>query len=331
MTKAARVAILAGVLVSGVLGLGPAPALAGESHSLIVYTALFDKQSSTLAADDAAVLGMMADLMKDDPTYSMKVVAYTDPVDEDDKDEALSKTRANAVRDFLVGKGVGKDAVSVKGRGDEAAFGRDDSETDRALRRRAEIRIRQEDRAKRTIDAGLDKDVATKVQTTVFFDFDKSDVRPEYKGMLSKLGSMLKSNPEYNVRVFGHADGVGDPSYNLKLGDRRCDAVLGSLTAAGAMANAVNKASMGESETIGGQAMEATTSRALSRSVEIKVIRIGGEDTTAEKEGKEARKEARKAEKDAAEAAEKEAKKAEKEAKKAAEGDDDEKDKKKDE
>lgn len=246
--------------------------LADEKHSLIVYTVFFDEQSATLAPDDLKVLGMMGDLIKDDDSYEVRVVAYTDKVDEDEDDEDLAKSRAKAVRDYLTARGVDKDEIDVKGKGDEENFGRDESATDRALRRRAEVRIRQKGRDKRSIDEDLDKDEETAVQTTVFFDFDKSDIKPEYEGVLRKLGVMLGNNPHYRVRVFGHTDGVGNPAYNLNLGNTRCDAVMARLKLAGATDNAVQKVSMGEAETVGSQSMEATTSRALSRSVEIKVI-----------------------------------------------------------
>ncbi|MFN7973505.1 MAG: OmpA family protein [Acidobacteriota bacterium] len=260
------------VLVVSLLALASA-ALADDSHSMIVYTAFFDAHSSTLGADDLKNLEMMANLVKGDASYEIRVVAYTDPVDEDKKDKDLAKSRAESVREYMVAKGVGKDAISVKGIGDEQSFGKDDSETDRALRRRAEVRIRQEGE-KRSIDTGLDKMSDTALQTTVFFEFDKDGIQPEFKGMLKKLGEMLAHNADYHVRVFGHTDGQGKADYNLALGGRRCDAVMKDLRGAGAMENSVEKVSMGQSETIGAQTMAATTSRALSRSVEIKVVNL---------------------------------------------------------
>lgn len=256
-----------------------AVAMADEKNSLIVYTTLFDRQSAELAADDQTVLAVLAELMKGDSTYELRVVAYTDPVDEDKKDEKLAKERAKSVRDFMISKGVPEGNIDIKGVGDEESFGRDDSDTDRALRRRAEVRVRQVGRDKRSIDTELDKDTNTRVQTTIFFDFDKSDIRPAFDRTLTMLGIMLANNPHYNVRLFGHTDGVGAADYNVALGNRRADAVLAKLTGAGATANSVYKVSLGEGETIGAQTMEATTSRALSRSVEIKVLKVDEDET----------------------------------------------------
>ncbi|MBP7864791.1 MAG: OmpA family protein [Acidobacteria bacterium] len=254
----------------------PPAALAQESHALIVYTAFFDKHASSVTADDVKVLGMLARLTRDDPTYRIRVVAYTDPTEEDKKDEALARRRAEAVLNFMVGSGVGADQIEIRGVGDEESFGKDKAETDKALRRRAEIRIRQEGRDRRAIDSDLEKDADTKIQTTVFFDFDKAEIRPEFRELLARFGRMLSHNHSYKLRLFGHTDGVGSRSYNLDLGERRCKAVLEELRAAGAMETDVEIASLGEQETIGSQAMKATTSRALSRSVEIKVIKVPG-------------------------------------------------------
>ncbi len=247
---------------------------AGEKHSLVVYTAFFDQGSETLKPEDVKVLDLMAGLIKNDPSYRMRLVAYTDPVYEDKDDEKLAKKRAKAVRHYLEAKGVSKEIVDIKAKGDEDGFGSDAKETDRALRRRVEIRVRQEDREKRSIDKGLDKDADTKVQTAVFFDFDKADIRPEFQTTLDLFGAMLGNNPEYRVRLFGHTDGIGKPAYNQALGNRRCDAVQKALVAAGAATTAIERASVGEGETIGSQTMEATTSRALSRSVELKVFKV---------------------------------------------------------
>jgi outer membrane protein OmpA-like peptidoglycan-associated protein len=271
MVKFARALTLVVLLVP--LGV----ALADDSHSLIVYTVFFEPGSSLLSADDVKVLRAVSELLQGDTTYQMRVVAYTDPVDEHKDDEALAKARAKAVREFMVSKGIDKDRIDVKGKGDEAGFGRDDSATDRALRRRAEILVRQEDRAKRSIDAGLQKGTDTALQTTVFFDFDKAEIKPEFNGVLKRLGEMLAGNPAYQARVFGHTDGVGKADYNLALGNRRSDAVIRELKKAGVSDERLQRESLGQQETIGSQAMEATTTRALSRSVEITVMKVDSE------------------------------------------------------
>ena len=206
----------------------------------------------------------------------MRVVAYTDPVDEDRKDEALARRRAEAVLNFMRGNGVSPGQIEIHAVGDEESFGKDKAETDQALRRRAEIRIRQAGKGQRAIDADLEKDADTKIQTTVFFDFNKADIRPEFRALLARFGRMLSHNHSYRVRVFGHTDGVGSRQYNLQLGEERCRAVLAEIRAAGALETDVELVTLGESETIGSQAMKATTSRALSRSVEIKVIKVPG-------------------------------------------------------
>ena len=55
----------------------------------------------------------------------------------------------------------------------------------------------------------------------VFFDFDKSDLRPDAIDQLNRQADFLKDNGSITVVVEGHCDERGTREYNLALGDRR--------------------------------------------------------------------------------------------------------------
>ena len=55
----------------------------------------------------------------------------------------------------------------------------------------------------------------------VYFDFDKSTVKPEYLDAVAAHGSYLAQNPGTRMRLEGHADERGSREYNLGLGERR--------------------------------------------------------------------------------------------------------------
>ena len=59
----------------------------------------------------------------------------------------------------------------------------------------------------------------------VYFDFDRSNLRPDAREALTADGAALKSIfrdfPTHNVIVEGHCDERGSAEYNLALGDRR--------------------------------------------------------------------------------------------------------------
>ena len=63
----------------------------------------------------------------------------------------------------------------------------------------------------------------------VLFDFDKSDLRPEAAGVLSKLALALKQASVAQLEVRGHTDSKGEDQYNMDLSQRRADAVAQRL------------------------------------------------------------------------------------------------------
>ena len=65
----------------------------------------------------------------------------------------------------------------------------------------------------------------------IFFDFNKSDVKPESKPALDEVAKMLKSNAAMKVWVVGHTDSVGTIDANMKLSEARAAAVAKTLVA----------------------------------------------------------------------------------------------------
>lgn len=57
------------------------------------------------------------------------------------------------------------------------------------------------------------------------FDFDKSEIRPEFYGELDQVASVLNNNPGLTVEIQGHTDSTGTVEYNQKLSERRAQAV----------------------------------------------------------------------------------------------------------
>jgi len=63
----------------------------------------------------------------------------------------------------------------------------------------------------------------------IYFDFDKSDVKPESDPTLKEISKLLSENPKLKLYVVGHTDNVGDYNYNIKLSQARADAVVKTL------------------------------------------------------------------------------------------------------
>jgi peptidoglycan-associated lipoprotein len=55
----------------------------------------------------------------------------------------------------------------------------------------------------------------------IYFDFDKSTVRPEFRGIVTAHAAYMAANTSARVTLEGHADERGTREYNLGLGERR--------------------------------------------------------------------------------------------------------------
>lgn len=62
------------------------------------------------------------------------------------------------------------------------------------------------------------------------FDNDSAVIKPEYRSEIADLAAFLKRFPGTDVEIGGHASNVGSAAYNLKLSQRRADAVAQVLS-----------------------------------------------------------------------------------------------------
>ena len=68
----------------------------------------------------------------------------------------------------------------------------------------------------------------------VYFEFDRSEIRPEFNAMLAAHGEYLANVDTATVRLEGHADERGSREYNIGLGERRAQSVRRVLMLQGA-------------------------------------------------------------------------------------------------
>ena len=64
---------------------------------------------------------------------------------------------------------------------------------------------------------------------TVYFDYDKAELRDDQVPVLRANAAWLKNNPGFRVIVEGHCDERGTIEYNLALGEKRAQKVLSYL------------------------------------------------------------------------------------------------------
>ena len=75
--------------------------------------------------------------------------------------------------------------------------------------------------------------VLTLGEKSIRFDFNKSEIKPEYRDILNRIAGVLTALKGYSISVYGYTDDVGTQAYNLKLSKRRAQAVRDFLLKAG--------------------------------------------------------------------------------------------------
>lgn len=91
---------------------------------------------------------------------------------------------------------------------------------------------------------------ALRQENTIYFDFDKATVRPEFVETLQAHGAFLSANPSVRVTIEGHSDERGTPEYNIALGERRAMAVVQYLQNLGVSAGQISTVSYGEEKPV---------------------------------------------------------------------------------
>ena len=104
------------------------------------------------------------------------------------------------------------------------------------------------------------------------FDFDKSNVKPQYYELLNNLKDFIEQN-NYEVTIVGHTDSVGGNQYNFGLSRRRAESVKAKLLEFGLAENRiVGIEAMGEEQPIATN--ETKEGRAQNRRVEFKLVQV---------------------------------------------------------
>jgi peptidoglycan-associated lipoprotein len=80
----------------------------------------------------------------------------------------------------------------------------------------------------------------------VYFDYDKFDVKDEFKPLIEAHAKFLRDNASAKMLIQGNADERGSREYNVGLGQRRSDAVKKMLTLLGARESQIESVSLGE-------------------------------------------------------------------------------------
>ena len=82
--------------------------------------------------------------------------------------------------------------------------------------------------------------------TTIYFDYDRADIKSEYLPIVTAHARYLNANPQRKLRLEGHSDERGSREYNIGLGERRAQSVRRALLLQGVNETQLTTVSYGE-------------------------------------------------------------------------------------
>jgi outer membrane protein OmpA-like peptidoglycan-associated protein len=104
------------------------------------------------------------------------------------------------------------------------------------------------------------------------FEFDKADLRPEDRELLSRIAGILRTAHDDTISVNGHTDDVGSDAYNQKLSERRAQAVRDYLVKAGLSEEILSVQGHGKALPLVKASSDAA--RAKNRRVELGIVNM---------------------------------------------------------
>ena len=104
-------------------------------------TILFDTGKSSIKAESTSVMVDIIQILNEYPNARFTVEGHTDSVGSASLNQKLSEERANAVRDFLIDKGIGADRLVAAGYGEDRPIANNNTRSGRSQNRRVEINL----------------------------------------------------------------------------------------------------------------------------------------------------------------------------------------------
>jgi OmpA-OmpF porin, OOP family len=112
-------------------------------HVMRLNNLIFEVNSSKIDPESFGELDILVNMMKENPSMIIQLEGHTDYVGAAADNVKLSQRRVEAVRAYLVSKGITKSRLKTKALGGSQPLSRDNTPEAHRLNRRVEVRILQ--------------------------------------------------------------------------------------------------------------------------------------------------------------------------------------------
>lgn len=214
-------------------------------------------------ANDAAARNESAETVDHLAYLARQRVAIADEVGKQ-KSAELAVTNANAVRDRVQLAARTKEADAAQRDSEES---RRQAEISQRLAREAELRNSALETQIRYLNAKQTERGLVITISDVLFDTNKSQLKAGASRSLERLVNFMNQYPRRTVLIEGFTDSTGSESANLRLSDRRSNAVRMTLIAMGIDGSRITTTGYGESYPVADN--DTASGRQLNRRVEI--------------------------------------------------------------
>lgn len=101
----------------------------------------FDTGRSDIKSNFQPILQRFASTLQENPNTNVVIIGHTDSTGSDAINQPLSVDRASRTRDYLAGRGVNPNRITIEGRGSREPIASNDTTAGKARNRRVEIYV----------------------------------------------------------------------------------------------------------------------------------------------------------------------------------------------
>lgn len=230
-----------------------------EIGEIILRGVVFETGKDTLKPQSRLILDSVATGAAARPGTKIEIRGHTDDVGSEALNMDLSRRRAEAVKAYLVGKGLRAEDLTTVGLGEMRHLVPNDTPQDREQNRRVTLQFLEVSRLPPGEELTL---------RGVTFRTGSAQLTPSDRLIIDSVVGYVQSRPTYAIEVRGHTDDRGDDAANLKLSEARAKAVAEYLASKGVDAGRISAVGLGETSHIASNDTEA--GRSQNRRVTLK-------------------------------------------------------------